>query len=508
MNQLYKYCIVILTCLSIFEVTQAQTLTYSEVLRNDDRNMNFEVLGNIGGNYLVYKNNDRRHRITVYDNSMAVVEDVKLDYITDKVFNIDFVTYYDYVIAVYQYQRGSSVYCDAAKIDGKGHLMEDIRHLDTSRIGFFSDNKIYYLTYSENREKILLYKMQTRNDNFYLTTSLFNSSLSKIDSTETSFAFNDRTESYNDLNVDNDGVFYLIKEKSRGRSEYSLRLDLLYHRPGDAQIFSKELRLDKLLVQDVNLKIDNQNNTIFVTTFANDRGYDNVDGLLAIAIDKSTLDQKVSSYMPFADSTRQKLSARANGRSAFDNFYIKKIVAKKDSGIVLTLENYVEQTRSNPRNFGRYGYYDPYFYNYNPGFYRFNRGYYNDYYSPYNNNSRDVLYTYNDILVLNLDKGMLPEWEAVINKRQSDVQTDNYLSFGTLILGAEIHYLFLQKDNNRQVISDFALQPNGEMKRYATIKTGERGYNFMPRLAKQVAPTQIIMPCVFRNDILFAKINF
>jgi len=487
----------------------AQRITYAEILNDDSRNMTFEILGNFNENYLIYKNNDRKHRITVYGNDMNIKEDIRLDFIPDRVFNLDFVSYPSTFIMVYQYQRGGSIYCDAAILDANAKIIGAPVHLDTTKIGFFSENKIYYLSYSENRKRILLYKMQNRNNNFYLNTFLFDENLKRLEATSTTFDFNERKESYNDLEVDNEGNFYFIKETNKNRADYTSSMELNYHKFDSGMIDKKPIPLNDFLVQDVRIKIDNINDLIFVNSFAYRRNLGNVEGIFSVAINKADLTQRTRAYIPFSDSIKSKLSQFANSRTAFDNFYIKNVVAKKDSGILLTLEDYSVQNRSNQR-FNRFGLFDPYGYNYsNPGFYRFQRGYYDNFYSPYNNyNSRDMLYSYNDIIMVSLDKNLAPQWETIINKKQSDVQNDNFLSFSTANVGGEIHYLFLQKDNNKQVISDHALQPSGNVVRYATIKTGERGFNFMPRLAKQIGARQIIIPCTFRNSISFAKINF
>ena len=93
-------------------------------------------------------------------------------------------------------------------------------------------------------------------------------------------------------------------------------------------------------------------------------------------------------------------------------------------------------------------------------------------------------------------------------KRQSSGETDNFLSYSVVNMGGELHYLYLLKDNNRQIISDNALQPNGEIKRYPTIRSGEKGFEFMPRLGKQVSANTVIIPCLTRNNIAFAKVFF
>lgn len=508
----YRIIFAVFFC-CIAQFSFAQIINYSEILKADDRDINFEILGNLGGHTLIYKNKDKRHRLTLYDNNMKLVNDVELDFIADKTFNIDFVVYPDFFYAVYQYQRGGSVFCNGAKIDPQGKLVGNIIPLDTAKIGFFADNKIYYLDASENKQKLLVYKAQNKNDNLYLNALVFNKDFVKIDGLSESYEINQRRDSYSDMKIDNDGTFYLIKEKQRGRNDYDEKAEILYHRPGSTGFISKEIPLKELSTTDMQLKIDNQNNQLFVNSFSYNKNQGNVNGLVTIAYNKESVTEKLRSIYPFSDSLRRKLtSTNGNARNPFDNFDIKNVVAKRDSGILITLEESYTDNRGIYNNrFDRYGYWnDPYNYYSTPGYYRFQRGYYDNYYSPYNrySNNSNILYNYNDIIMVSLNSKLGEQWGNIINKKQSAVETDNFLSFSTVNLGGELHYLYLLKDNNKQVISDNALQPDGEIKRYPTIKSGEKGFDFMPRLAKQVSANAVVIPCINRNSIGFAKIFF
>ena len=93
LSVLFFQAVITLLLLGITGIAFAQQINYSEVLGADDRNINFEILGNMGNHTLIYKNKDRRHRLTLYDNNMKLVKDVELDFIANKTFNIDFVVY-------------------------------------------------------------------------------------------------------------------------------------------------------------------------------------------------------------------------------------------------------------------------------------------------------------------------------------------------------------------------------------------------------------------------------
>ncbi len=120
----------------------AQRITYTEPEREDTKSLEFEVIGKISGNFLVYKNIRFNHAVSVYDNDMSLVERVPLNFVPDKTFNIDFIAYSDMAYLVYQYQKRSIVHCMLAKIDGKGNKIGEPVELDTTAISVFADNKI------------------------------------------------------------------------------------------------------------------------------------------------------------------------------------------------------------------------------------------------------------------------------------------------------------------------------------------------------------------------------
>src|SRR6478735_2705425 len=116
---------------------QAQHIVYSEPDRDDTRRMNFEIIGKISGNFLVYKNVHGKSAISVYNNNMEQVGRIEHDYMqNDRLINVFFFPYSEFCYMVYQYQRKNVVYCYAVKIDGQGKKASEVMQLDTSHIGF------------------------------------------------------------------------------------------------------------------------------------------------------------------------------------------------------------------------------------------------------------------------------------------------------------------------------------------------------------------------------------
>ena len=96
----------------------------------------------------------------------------------------------------------------------------------------------------------------------------------------------------------------------------------------------------------------------------------------------------------------------------------------------------------------------------------------------------------------------------ILHKQQYADDNDNYLSFGLFNTSTGLHFLFNDISKRSRLLSENIITPDGKTKRNPTIKTYEREYEFMPRFSKQVGARQVIMPCTYRNNICFAKIDF
>lgn len=492
----------------------SQNITYSEVERADSRNMNFEILGNFSGNFLVYKNLNKRQSLTIYDNNMAIKENIKLDFISDRTNNIDFITYPDRFLMVWQFEKGNNIYSKAAVLSGAGKLIGSVMDLDSTRQNFFASKVFYSFTWSEDKSKLLLYKTYTRNNEYTQVTKVYNDKFLLLDSSKRILTYNDNREDFGNLLIDNEGTILFEKIKQNAREEYINTLEINFKKLNNSQLITVDIPLDKQLIQSPLLKVDNLNKNYLINTFSYQKNRGNVDGLLSAIISRDSFKITKQTINIFGDSLRTKLSGKSDPRSVYNNLNIRNVILKKDGGFIILTEEYTRQRRFgsgfNDRfnggfnnGFGNNGFYNSY-----SDYYLYNRGYFG-YYRPFNDgNGRDIIYSYNDVINFSFTKDLQLQWNNVINKTTSDIENDNFLSFTNMNAGGEIHFLFLQKDNNRQILSNYAIQPDGSIVRYPTLKGREAGYNFMARLSRQTGPRQVLMPCIVRNNIAFAKIDF
>lgn len=489
----------------------AQEITYSEYNNEDNRDIRFEILGKMEDHYVIYKNIRWKHVLAFYDNDMRIKKSLRLAFVPDKTFNIDFVTYPGQFLLTYQYQKNNTIFCMGVKLGPDGKKLADPVLLDSTKLGMMADNKIYSTVYSQDKQRILVYKMQRKNQQFTVATKLFDTNLNMLDSARLVSAYDDRYDAYSDLHLGNDGSFIYAKLSLINFRKKVNGMDIISKKPGAADFVFKPMTFEDKYFDDIKIKIDNLNSNCIISSLYYDKQGGNIKGLFAALISMQDTEVKKMKFNEFHDTLRARITD-GQFRSAFDNISIQQSIVKKDGGFMLTTEdNYTQgRTGASNSNWNRYNYLYNSPYTTNTDYYLTNPAFNNGFYRPLNsfNSMQNVRFYYDNIMLLSLNNDMDLQWSSIIPKKQSDDENDNFLSYCTMNVGSEIHFIFVEEDRNKQVISNHSVLPDGQVKRYPTLKSREAGFEFMPRLAKQVGYREMIIPCVYRTNIAFAKVVF
>jgi hypothetical protein len=78
----------------------------------------------------------------------------------------------------------------------------------------------------------------------------------------------------------------------------------------------------------------------------------------------------------------------------------------------------------------------------------------------------------------------------------------------TLNTGGELHFLYNQFEKRTLLLMDQSIASDGKVNRLPTFHNLDKGYSFMPRIGKQVASNEIVIPCLYRNYLCFAILDF
>jgi len=498
-----------LLIIASFLPARAQKIVYSENDKDDTRSMTFEIVGKINGNFLIYKNNRaNRHLISVLNNDMKEIAVAEQDYVpaSDRMINVDFFPYNDFCYMIYQYQKKNVIYCVAAKIDGNGYKVGDIKELDTTHIGFAANNKIYTVLSSEDKSKIIVFKINTRNKRSYaLTTCLMNDKLELIKRSSLLISMEERNEYLSDFQLDNEGDLVFCKFFRNNNDNINNAAMMIKYAEADS-VMTKDLHIEKTLLDEIHIKIDNPNKKYFLVSYYYKERRGDIEGFYFYVWDKSLNRPFMESSSSFTEELRRDARGDASVKTAFNDFFIRNIITRKDGGFIIGSESYYTTSRFNNWNRWDYLYGSPYMNSYNNYYYS---PYYNNYWWGSRINSNQALrYHADNIAVLSFNNKGEQEWNNVMGKSQYDDESDDLVSYQLMNTGGQLHFLFNMQERRNNLLTDFSISPNGELSRNPTLKNLDKGYEFMPKYGKQVSARQMIIPCQYRNFICFAKIEY
>jgi hypothetical protein len=486
----------------------SQKLVYSEPEKDDTRRLNFEIVGKINGNFLIYKNIRNKNWIAILDNDMKQVTSVEQDYLpdNDRVINVDFFPYSDFAYMIYQYRKKNIIHCIAAKIDGNGVKMGELVELDTTQVNFGADNKIYSVVTSEDKSKIMVFKINSKNKKLYIvTTLLLDDKLALLKKSRLSMPMEDRDDYLNEFQVDNEGDLIFTKFDRVNNENIGDAAFVIKYAQADSFSINR-LDTEKKYLDEIRIKPDNYNKRYIITSFYYKQRRGNIDGYYFYIWDKQSGQPVVEDTVSFSDELRREARGNASTRTAFNDYFIRNIINRKDGGFIISSESYYTTSRGGGWNRWSNLYGSPFLRSYD---------YY--YYSPYMYNSlwgnrwntgQNVRYQADNIAIIAFDKNGKREWSSIITKEQFDDQSDDLLSYQIMNTGGQLHFLFNNLEKRANLLNDFSVQPDGKINRNPTLKNLDRGFELMPKFAKQVSSRQVIIPCVYRNYICFAKLEY
>jgi hypothetical protein len=482
-----------------------QKIVYSEPDRDETRKIDFEVIGKVSGNFLIYKNSRNKNYIAVYDNDMQQLAKEEHNYIpNDRLINVDFFPYSDHAYMIYQYQRKNVVYCNAVKVDGTGKKISDIIQLDTTQIGFSASNKIYSAISSEDKSKLMIFKINSRNKSrFLITTLLFDNMLALKNRSSMAISMAEREDYLDEFALDNEGDFVFAKFNRNNND--NIENTFLIWKQAEADTLSiTEINLDKILLDEPHLKVDNVNKRYFLTSFYNKQKRGNIEGFYFFVWDKETMKPAMENSVVLGEELRKEAKGDANIKMAFNDYFIRNVIVKKDGGFIIGTEAYYTTSRGG--NWNRWNYLYPYsttydYFSYSP---LYNSWYWRNRF----NNNQATRHHADNITILSFDKSGRLEWSNVIHKEQFDDEMGDYISFQLINTGEQLHFVFNQEEKRQQLLNDYTITADGKINRNPTLKNLDKGFEFLPKFGKQVSARQVIIPCYFRNYVCFAKIDY
>lgn len=501
----------VLFCLILSVPASAQRIFYTEADRDDYRQMNFEIIGKVGGNINIYKNYRARYDVSVYDNEMKPKSKTRLEFMPERLIDVDFVVYPDFYWMIYQHQKRNVVYCTVVKMDGNGKLLQDPIDIDTTHNAGGSENKVYSMVASEDKKQIMVFKINQRNEKKYrFTVMRFNPDM-KMEEKSVLYLDMPNESILTEFVIDNDGELVFGRSVRTSNREFIKAFDLVSKSPNDDKFVLTNVPLTDKTLDEIKIKPDNLNKKFVINSFFYKQRKGNIDGIYNMIWDKADQKLYALSSIVFDETLRADAkSENINSRQAFNDYFIKQVIPKRDGGFVVFAELYYTTSRGGAWNRWDYLYGFNYFSPINDW-----------YYSPYNSlnfwrwndpfnrfGANTVRHYAENVVVMSFDDRAQLQWSNVVRKNQFDDNSDMFLSYQIFNSGSEIKFLFNVEERREKILASVTINPEGQQKREPTMRNLDRNYQFMPRFGKQVGARQIVLPCMYKNYICFAKIDF
>ena len=492
-------------------VISAQKIAYSDPDKEDPRTLQFELIGKINGRNLIYKGYREQHFICAYDADMKLLEKNKLQPEGTRLLSTDFLVYPEFSYFLYQYYQKGAVIFAAIKIDAQGRQVGKEMLLDsTEQISYSSNNKIYSVINSEDKQQIMVFKINTHNDRRHiLTTSLFNRELALQKKSVVPIEMPQSNDFLSEFTLLNDGEMVCIRASGTSSNDNINKVTLVFKDPLWDAVRLGELQIKGIFLDDIRIKADNINKHYLVTSFYSKVRRGNIDGLYYALWDKEKHTQLMQATTAFSDELRNDVRGEGALKTAFNDFFINHTILRKDGGFLLAAESVYTSSRGNTLNRWDYLYGSPYRMPSDYFMWNSPAGIYPWGYNNMNNNANTLTRYYaENVLVISFEPSGKMEWSNVVRKSQFDDNSDDMIGFGMMNSGDQLHFLFNIQEKRALILSDQSIAPGGQLTRNPTFKNLDKGYEFMPRHAKQIGLRQVLVPCQFRGYICFAKIDF
>lgn len=494
-----KYCLGLILVLLSFAPGFGQQVIYSNYERFDLRNGDYSVVGKIGGRSYTYRSSSEGYFLDAWDDSMHRLATIVLDFFPSKIYETKFIAYNDRIIILYQGSVRGKITQYAARLDAGGRLQGEPLILADAKTGIFGPSGNYFsAAISEDKRHIMVYSDGTGGQTVRVKHTLLNDELKIVARGETTW------QAENDASLragllDNNGNFYLPVFTTTGTRSYADGIWLLNipngHRPQRKTI---ELPLNSKYASGMYFRLDNQSNKLYGAGFYSERKAGNFDGILFARFDISegslslpqvnpsdSLSTPSLRRIPLDEKLRIAVGGRSS-RSAFNDFQTRQLIIRNDGGFVLVAEDYYMSVRA-----GGVG---PY-------------GYYTSYYSPFVGAQNIREFHYGDILALSYNTEGQREWNSIIRKEQySQEDAGVFSSYTFLNTGGALGFLYNNYDTRRSRITLGVINPDGQIDTHHLDAGGAADPDWLPRAGKQVSARELIVPCLRKRQICFAKI--
>ena len=484
-----------LTCFFFVLISVAhsysQKVIYSPVDKTNFTGFETDIIGKYGQSILVYtsfyytlpnsfakgtvtdtnngfeddlNNRTVTNEIRIFSNDMKLVKKKRLS-LAPNISAVHFVAFDDYFNIFYQYQKGHTIYCMVAKFDKEANLLGKPLQLDATEVLDYNyQSQVYSVSFSENRNFFVLYKMENDKNGLVTLDHLhFDGKFNLLQRSETKIRVRNGKDFLHDFTVDNEGNFIFLRTTESYDEEYAAYLSLLIQSPQSDTLRINGLVTANVFIDQFHLKVDNKNKQYIVSSFYSEKANGNMEGFYAAIFNYGGDQTTVIKKTVFDEQLRKEITLKGKSKEAFNDFYIQDVHLKTDGGFMLEAGSFFHFPDKHLQNRWNYLQYSSI---QSAQDYLLDNQYNGDYYYPWRQWSflaaNSFSYNSEKLLLIDFDAKGNEGWSRVLNVSQTG-RFRYSVGCSTAKISDAIYFFYNATVKNKTFITAQNINENGEI---------------------------------------------
>lgn len=458
----------------------AQVVTISEEVsfRNDD---NYEIIGKLGGNYLVFQDKETSFKVQSYDKNMRMNWDkeLELDKRRPSFMGVD--TQDSTFYLVYEFRNRGHTMVKVHRYDERANLVDSTLIKDYG-LQYIAPN--FQIIRSEDRSKILIFYVEN-----YSTVNALCFDLNTMQ-TVWDNAFEPKNYGLSRENtqvlLSDDGIMYFVIQKNNFRSRTKRHYYEIYQIYEEA--VTPALRTiafpEEKLTFDVYFNYDNLNQQLVGGGLYASKNLVWAEGVFLMNIPKTSTDSALVSFSSFDHELMRNYLDKDAPRKLKGLFEceIQEVVMRSDGGLIMI----VERVKSNQRTYGTT--------------------------SAYAASSQLGIMTdlyFENLLVCSVNPDGSLDWSNVLRKKQfSQDDMGIYSSYYLMKTPKSLHVIFNDEIKDENNVSEYIIKGNGAAERNSVMSTDQQKLRLRFQDSVQISAEELLVPSQRRNRLKLVRISF
>lgn len=463
-------------CLSIAAAGQMITVSEEINLRNDHE---YELIGEYGGQTLLYQNKNPDYYIIGFDQSMqkSWEKELELDRRQPHVLGVmgrpsDFAV-------IYRFREKGHTVIKAHKYDPAANLKDSTLIVDLGYL-FYTPN--LQVIRSEDRSKVMVYYMEKRKQfNLYVfdveNMSLLWDQQILLDDT-------DLNQDFIEILLSNTGRATVVLDKNNTRSKRENHYFEIHEYDGAAETGRDYIvAMTNYVTYDVSFEIDNLNNTLIAAGCYSEKSTVRAQGFFYLNIPPDNHKEHLLVFHPFEkEFVELLLGEEVKKNKGIEDLAVQELVLRRDGGVLMIAERtkrFERRTGTGSRAF-----YDPY--------------------------SRQIVdYYFDELIVISVHPTGETHWKTVLHKKQYSQDDDAiYSSYFLMKTPSSLRFLYNDEIKYENTVSEYVLRGDGAYDRNALLSTKDLEIRLRFKDALQVDSDRIIVPSERRNRLKLVRLEY